>query len=161
MEPMSLSIKEHFIFWATKISYVTIFLVLPILFRGWLPAIVGFLIVTFVCGLFISIVFQLAHVVEAIQFPTEKKIVGDWAIHQINTTSNFGTSSKVLFWMLGGLNFQIEHHLFPRVSHIHYPQISLLVKETCREFNITYNEYSSMFSAMLSHIAYLRKMGIA
>lgn len=160
-KPMSLSVKEHIIFWATKITYVTIFLVMPILFVGWIPTLIGFSIVAFVCGLFTSIVFQLAHVVEVNHFPVEKKLTGDWAVHQLNTTSNFGTSSKILFWMLGGLNFQIEHHLFPNVSHIHYPQISRLVKETCREFNIKYNEYSSMFLAMLSHISYLREMGNA
>jgi linoleoyl-CoA desaturase len=160
-KPMSLSMREHIIFWVTKIIYVTVFVVLPILFAGWLPALIGFFIMTFFCGLFTSIVFQLAHVVELNQLPTEKKITGDWAIHQIATTSNFGTSNKFLFWILGGLNFQIEHHLFPNVSHIHYPQISRLVKETCREFNIKYNEYSSMLVAMVSHIAYLRQMGNA
>ncbi len=161
MKPMSLSIKEHFVFWITKITYIFVFLAMPIIFLGWLKALLGFFLVTFVCGLFISIVFQLAHVVEQTQFPTEKKIVGDWAVHQVSTTSNFGTRSKLLFWLLGGLNFQIEHHLFPRISHIHYPQISRFVKETCREFNVTYHEYSSMFDAIVSHLVYLRRMGIS
>jgi linoleoyl-CoA desaturase len=66
-----------------------------------------------------------------------------------------------MFWLLGGLNFQIEHHLFPKISHIHYPQISKLVKETCKEFNVTYHEYSTMFDAVVSHIMYLRRMGTA
>ncbi len=159
MKPMSLSVKEHIVFWVTKVAYVIAFLVLPIIFLGWLKALIGFLIVTFVCGLFISVVFQLAHVVESTDFPEEKKIEKEWAVHQVSTTSNFGTTNKILFWMLGGLNFQIEHHLFPKVSHIHYPQISRLVKETCREFNIAYHEYASMTEAFLSHLLYLRKMG--
>ena len=161
MKPMSLSLKEHFVFWITKITYVTMFLVMPIIFLGWLKTLIGFFIVTFVCGLFISIVFQLAHVVEQTEFPMGKKITGDWAVHQVSTTSNFGTSSKFLFWLLGGLNFQIEHHLFPRVSHIHYPMISRFVKETCEEFNVTYHEYASMFDAVVSHLVYLRRMGNA
>ncbi|HCW06015.1 MAG TPA: acyl-CoA desaturase [Cytophagales bacterium] len=161
MKPMTLSVKEHIIFWTTKVLYVTAFVVVPMLMVGWLPALVGFIVMTFVCGLFISIVFQLAHVVEINHFPSEKKVVGDWALHQLSTTSNFDTSNKLLFWLLGGLNFQVEHHLFPKVSHIHYAKINALVKETCREFNIKYNEYSTMFSAMASHISYLRKMGVA
>jgi linoleoyl-CoA desaturase len=161
MAPKSLPLKEHLVFWATKISYTFIYLILPIIMVGWLKALVGFVIVTFVCGLFISVVFQLAHVVEITDFPTESKIEKEWAIHQIGTTSNFGMSSKFLFWLLGGLNFQVEHHLFPRVSHIHYPQISRIVKETCQEFNIAYHEYTSMAKAFASHLMYLRKMGLS
>ncbi|GHN02055.1 fatty acid desaturase [Cytophagales bacterium WSM2-2] len=159
MKPMSMSLKEHFVFWLTKIVYVTVFLVIPVIFTGWLNTMIGFFMITFVTGLFISIVFQLAHVVEVTEFPSEKKIVKDWAVHQVSTTSNFATTNKVICWLLGGLNFQIEHHLFPKISHIHYPQISKLVKETCKEFNVTYNEYASMFDAIISHISYLRKMG--
>src|SRR5260221_121396 len=77
--------------------------VLPIVMLGWLKALIGFFVVTFVCGLFISIVFQLAHVVESTDFPSEKKIEIEWAIHQVSTTSNFATANKLLFWMLGGL----------------------------------------------------------
>jgi linoleoyl-CoA desaturase len=161
MEAKSLSSREQFIFWLTKVSYVVIYLALPIFMLGWIKAIAGFFIVTFVTGLFISIVFQLAHVVEITEFPQQKEIEKEWAVHQISTTSNFATSSSFLFWLLGGLNFQVEHHLFPRISHIHYPQISKLVKETCREFNITYNEYTSMSKAFISHLLYLRRMGIA
>jgi linoleoyl-CoA desaturase len=159
MKPMNLSLQEHIIFWITKILYVLVFLILPVVILGWLKALIGFLIVSGACGLFISVVFQLAHAVGTNEFPAGKKIETEWAIHQIRTTSNFATSNKILFWMLGGLNFQIEHHLFPKVSHIHYPQISRLVKETCEEFNIAYHEYASMAQAFLSHLIYLRKMG--
>ena len=161
MDPKSLSMREQIIFWATKVSYVVIYLVLPIVMLGWLKALVGYFIVTFVCGLFIAIVFQLAHVVETTAYPEHKEIDKEWAVHQVSTTSNFATQSSFLFWLLGGLNFQVEHHLFPRISHIHYPQISKLVKETCEEFNITYNEYTSMSKAFLSHLLHLRRMGMA
>lgn len=160
-EKKKLATKEHLIFWFTKFMFVLMYMVIPIIMVGWLPWLIGFLIITFVCGLAISIVFQLAHVVEGTQFHAvdsgnEKQ---EWAIHQLSSTSNFGTSSKALYWLLGGLNFQIEHHLFPRVSHIHYPAISRLVKEACRESNIIYNEHPSMLKAISSHFQHLRKLG--
>lgn len=153
--------KEHVIFWATKILYVTVYVIIPILMVGWLSWLVGFFIVTFVCGVAISIVFQLAHVVEGTQFHmvSNNHNKQDWAVHQVVSTANFATSSRLLHWLLGGLNFQIEHHLFPRVSHIHYPAISRLVREACQEFNITYHEHKTMFSAIVSHLVHLRKLG--
>jgi linoleoyl-CoA desaturase len=163
--PKKLALKEHVIFWLTKTMYVFLYIVLPIIMVGWLPALIGFLIVTFVTGLSISIVFQLAHVVEGTQFPSPNQGSGvakqEWAVHQLSTTANFGTSSKWLYWLLGGLNFQIEHHLFPRISHIHYPQVSRFVKEACRESNIAYIEYTSMFKAIGSHLTHLKKLGRA
>ncbi len=164
-EPGKLALKEHFIFWITKISYVGAYIVLPVIMVGWLPALIGFLIITFICGLFISVVFQLAHVVEGTQFilPEEasSKIEKEWAIHQVSTTANFATHNKIVSWLLGGLNFQIEHHLFPRISHVHYPKISEFVKETCQEYNVKYLEYSSMLKAFHSHLFHIRRLGIA
>ncbi len=158
-----LPLKEHFIFWITKVMYVLVYMVIPIIMVGWLPWLIGFLILTFICGLAISIVFQLAHVVEATQFHlgSDGKSKEEWSLHQMATTANFATSSKLLHWLLGGLNFQIEHHLFPRISHIHYPQITRLVKETCAEFGVQYNEYSSMAKAVMSHLMHLKKLGVA
>ena len=158
-----LSIKEHFIFWVTKLSYIAVYMVLPVIMVGWLKTLVGYAIITFVCGLFTTVVFQLAHVVETTTFPEanadSNKIDREWAIHQINTTSNFGTRSKLLFWMLGGLNFQVEHHLFPKISHIHYPKISEFVKETCIQFDVTYLEYPSAARALQSHLHHIRRLG--
>lgn len=165
MPKKQLSVKEHIIFWATKIFYVSVYLVIPIMMVGIMKALIGFLIVTVVCGLFIAIVFQLAHTVGGTEFVMPDNSAGnvgeEWAVHQVNVTSNFATRSKLLTWLLGGLNFQIEHHLFPRVSHIHYPQISKLVRETCREYNIIYNEYPTMIRAFFAHVLFLRKMGTA
>lgn len=162
MEKQALPLREHVVFWFTKILYVVTFIAVPVYFTGWAYGLLGFAIVSFSCGLFISIVFQLAHVVEAAHFPEladTTSLEVEWAVHQVQTTSNFATRSKLLFWMLGGLNFQVEHHLFPRVSHIHYPAISRFVRETCAEFNIQYKEYNSMWAAFLSHLAFLRKAG--
>ena len=162
-EKQKIDKKEHYIFWVTKAAYIFVYLLLPIFMVGLLKALVGFAIVAFVCGMFISIVFQLAHVVENTSFPQaneeSNKIEVEWAIHQIQTTSNFGTESKLLTWLLGGLNFQVEHHLFPKISHVHYHEISKLVRETAIEFDITYNVYPSAYVAFKSHLYHLRRLG--
>jgi linoleoyl-CoA desaturase len=49
--------------------------------------------------------------------------------------------------------------LFPRICHIHYPRISKLVEETCREFGIQYNAHRSFFAGVASHFRWLRTMG--
>ena len=163
-ELAKMSVKEHIIFWATKFAYITTFFILPILMKGVLATILGYLVVSVVTGWTIGVVFQLAHVVESTDFHDapvegEKIIPTEWAIHQIRTTANFGTKSKILNWYTGGLNFQVEHHLFPRISHVHYPAINKLVKETCEQFNIAYNEFPSMLAAMGSHTRHLKLIG--
>lgn len=160
-----LPLKEHVIFWFTKLMYILVYMAIPIIMVGWIPWLVGFLLITLTCGIAISIVFQLAHVVEITQFRSahvqDKYSRQEWAIHQIQSTANFATTSKHLHWLLGGLNFQIEHHLFPRISHIHYPKISILVKQACQESNIIYHEYSSMVKAISSHVTHLWRLGRA
>ena len=110
-----------------------------------------------------SIVFQLAHTVEDAHFPMVDATTGvledEWALHQLKTTTNFATKNKIVSWLSGGLNFQIEHHLFPHISHIHYPAISKIVKQVCQEYNITYNEYTHVRFAVVSHIVHLKQMG--
>lgn len=160
-----LTLKEHFGFWGAKVGYMIVFMVLPIYMVGFVPWLVGFLIATMVTGFVISIVFQLAHTVEHTHFPIPEtgsnKIDNEWAIHQVETTANFATKNKLICWLVGGLNFQIEHHLFPKVSHIHYPAISKIIKQTCKDFNIPYIEFSKMRQAIASHASYLRRMGTA
>ena len=89
------------------------------------------------------------------------KIEDEWAIHQLKTTANFATKSKLVSWYVGGLNFQIEHHLFPKISHIHYPQISKIIKQACKEYGVQYVEYPKMIQAVASHVAYLKQMAKA
>ena len=159
----ALPAREHGIFWFTKLMYVGVYAIVPIIVVGFTSWLIGFLIVTIVCGLTTSTVFQLAHVVEGTEFHDPARQLPDnkqeWAVHQLISTSNFATSSKVLHWLLGGLNFQIEHHLFPRISHVHYPVISQYVKSACKEVGLTYNEYRSTFDAIVSHLRHLKKMG--
>lgn len=158
-----MDVKEHLIFWITKIMYVGVYIVLPIFIVGILKALVGFAIICFVCGIAIAVVFQLAHVVEGTSFPqpdkVSNKIEQEWAIHQVNTTANFSTKSSVVSWLLGGLNFQVEHHLFPKISHVHYPKINQLVRKTCEEFKVNYLEYPSFFKAIYSHLSHIKKLG--
>ena len=160
-----LSVKEHFGFWGAKIGYLILFIVLPIYMVGFVTWLVGFLITSMVTGFIISIVFQLAHTVEHTQFPLPEadsnKIENEWAIHQVETTANFATKNKLICWLVGGLNFQIEHHLFPKISHIHYPAISKIIKQTCADFGVHYIEFPKMRQAIASHASYLRRMGSA
>ncbi|MGB3076535.1 MAG: acyl-CoA desaturase [Chitinophagales bacterium] len=163
MVKQSWSVKEHFIFWISKVFYISLFLLIPVLTVGWIKTLIGFFIIHFFCGLFMAIVFQLAHIVTETQFPnadpTSNKVEQEWALHQIATTANFATKSKLVSWLLGGLNFQVEHHLFPKISHVHYPEISRLVKETCTQFNVRYIEYPSMLKALRAHVIHLQRLG--
>jgi linoleoyl-CoA desaturase len=158
-----MDLKEHFIFWISKILYIGAFIVLPIFKVGWIDTVIGYSLASFVCGLVIAVVFQLAHIVEDAEFATPNspnyKIDTEWAVHQIQTTANFATKSKIVSWFTGGLNFQVEHHLFPRISHIHYPKISQLVRETCEQFGITYLEFPTVLSAVRSHVVHLKYVG--
>ena len=158
-----MDLKGHVVFWGSKIMYVLFFMIIPIYKVGLIDTILGYSVIAFVCGLFISVVFQLAHVIKDTQFPvsSEKstRIDQEWAVHQLLTTANFSTRSKIISWFTGGLNYQIEHHLFPKISHVHYPKISELVKETCQQFNVNYIEYPTMLAAVRSHVAYLRRIG--
>ncbi|MES2592618.1 MAG: acyl-CoA desaturase [Bacteroidota bacterium] len=158
-----MDVKEHLIFWISKVLYIGAFIVLPIFSVGLIETIIGYSVISFVCGFIIAVVFQLAHIVEDAQFSTPDKesykIEEEWAVHQIKTTANFATKSKIVSWFTGGLNFQVEHHLFPRISHIHYPKISQLVRETCEQFNVAYLEFPTVLSAVRSHVVHLKQVG--
>lgn len=155
--------KEHIIFWTGKIFFIVFYILIPILVLGWKGWLIGFLISQFTLGLTLAIVFQLAHVVEHAEFETAGvdpvKIENEWAIHQVKTTANFAFSNKWITWFVGGLNYQIEHHLFPRISHIHYPAISKIVKETCEKFDLNYIYFPTTRSAIVSHVRFMHIMG--
>lgn len=165
MKIKKMSFGEHFSFWFFKVLNIFLYIGLPIFMVGFSSWLLWFLIFTLVAGLIISIVFQLAHTVEHTAFPVPieatNKMEDEWAIHQIKTTANFATKNKLVSWLVGGLNFQIEHHLFPKISHIHYPALSKIIKQACREYGITYIEYARVRYAVASHVAFLRQMGRA
>lgn len=163
LKPMSRN--DQFVFWGFKALNLGLFIALPVYMVGFFSWLVGFLVTMFVLGFIMSIVFQLAHTVEQAAFPvphaTTHKMEDEWAIHQLRTTANFATNNRVISWLVGGLNFQVEHHLFPKVSHVHYPNLSKIIKQTCAEFEVPYQEYPKMWQAVVSHITFLRQMGRA
>jgi linoleoyl-CoA desaturase len=155
--------KQHFIFWMSKLANILVYILIPGFVVGWGHWVIGFIVAHVVFGFTLAIVFQLAHVVEETEFdvatPEHKQIEAEWAIHQVKTTANFATHNKIISWLVGGLNFQIEHHLFPRVSHVHYPAISKIVKNVCEKYGMPYHQFPSMTSAIVSHFRIMRKLG--
>ncbi|NGX61752.1 MAG: NADPH-dependent stearoyl-CoA 9-desaturase [Chlamydiae bacterium] len=157
------NLKEHAIFWVSKTFFFSVFIIIPIIEIGFWKTVFVYTIMSVVCGFIMGIVFQLAHLVEDVEFPMpaegSNKIKNNWILHQIATTVNFAPKNKAVFWFTGGLNFQVVHHLFPKINHIHYPKINVLIRETCVKFNIKYTEYPSVWSALRSHLSYLKRMG--
>ena len=137
------------------------FLIKEMRFVEWL---LGFFTLHFIAALILAMIFQPAHVVEETEFPLpndENQIENNWAEHQLRTTMNFATGDPIFTWLVGGLNFQVEHHLFPTICHIHYPQISKIVESTAKEFNLPYKKRTTFAGALWSHEIMLWKLGRA
>lgn len=163
-DPGSHPKKEYFNLFFYKSIYYFMFIVLPLLVLDitWWQFIIGFSMMHFIEGLVLGLVFQLAHVVEGTQFPAPNEagnMEEAWAVHQLQTTANFARKSGLASFLCGGLNMQIEHHLFPKICHIHYAAISEIVKNTAKEFNLPYLENKTFFTAIHSHYRLLRKLG--
>jgi linoleoyl-CoA desaturase len=156
--------RELLIFIGGKVVFFTLAFGIPMCFHA--PAVVlgHYAVSGIVMGFLLSVVFQIAHCVEEAQFPVPCASTGRldhaWAAHQAETSVDFSRRSRILSWLLGGLNFQIEHHLFPRISHVHYPAISRLVEQTCREFGVRYTVHRSVWAGIASHFRWLRRMGM-
>lgn len=149
---------------ATKAVYWTFILFIPMfaLDYAWWQVLIGFFAMHFMAGFVLALVFQLAHVVKDTQytFPDENgNIDNSWAINQLMTTANFARNNRFISWWIGGLNFQIEHHLLPQICHVHYPKLAPIVKQTAEEFGLPYYEYKSMWAAIKSHLARLKELG--
>jgi linoleoyl-CoA desaturase len=155
------------VFIGGKVIFFSLAFVVPMLLHPWWAVLATYAMAAFTSGVVLSIVFQLAHCVEGAQFPQpveqgagqRSMMETEWAIHQVQTTVNFSRRNPVLSWFLGGLNFQIEHHLFHKISHVHYPALSRVVEETCREYGVSYKAHRSVFSAVRSHYRWLVLMG--
>lgn len=155
---------EYFKLFFFKFLYYFLFIILPLIILDitWWQFIIGFLAMQLAQGLVLGLVFQLAHVVEGTNFPLpneEGNIEEAWAAHQMMTTANFAVDSKLASFLCGGLNRQVEHHLFPKICHIHYPAIGKIVKETALEFKLPYIESPTFMNALTSHYRMLRKLG--
>ncbi len=146
-----------------KIVYYAIWVALPLLIGyAWWQVLFGFLIMHYTAGIILSVIFQLAHVMPNTEMPLPDKngtMKNTWAIHQLFTTSNFSPKNWFVEFYTGGLNRQVEHHLFSNISHIHYRDIAKIVKATAKEFSLPYNEYQSMRQAILEHYRQLKVLG--
>jgi linoleoyl-CoA desaturase len=149
---------------AGKIIYAGLFIVLPLLFSGapWWFTIVGFLIMQAIAGLMLALIFQPAHVVPTSDYPMPDEsgnIDADWAVNQLYNTANFAPKAILLSWYCGGLNYQVEHHLFPNICHVHYPKISGIVEKTAKEYGLPYHSYNTFLAAIANHTRMLRDLG--
>ena len=161
LQPMDRT--EHITFWASKLFYGLVYVLIPILCVGPIAWLIGYATMGVITGVVISYIFQLAHAVEGPEFNSvgieDKVIETEWAVHQIKTTANFSPKSRMIAWLVGGLNFQVEHHLFPRVSHIHYRALSEIVREHCKKFNLPYHCFPNIRLAILSHVRTMKRLG--
>lgn len=150
-----------------KIFYYSYVIVLPILFSGmaWYHVLLGFLFMHFTAGLVLSCIFQPSHVVESSTFelPVETdgkhEMEDTWAIHEVENTSDFAPGKGFLTWFIGGLNYQIEHHLFTGICHVHYPKLAPIVQQTAAEFGVTYHVESTFWKALRGHVKMLKRLG--
>jgi linoleoyl-CoA desaturase len=156
--------KEWVILISTKLFYVGYMIVIPALVTPffWWQILVGILMMHYLAGFILAIIFQPAHVVEGTEYPVPDKtntLENDWAVHQLLTTSNFANKSRWFSWYVGGLNFQIEHHLFPNVCHVHYRDIAGIVRQTANDFGLPYNSSGTFLDALASHTRLLKQLG--
>jgi len=147
-----------------KTWYLVLTLILPIMMLPlpWWQTVSGFLMMHFMSGLILACIFQPAHVIEETNFyvtDEDGSIENNWAIHQLRTTANFANGSTFFSWFIGGLNYQIEHHLFPNICHVHYRNISGIVKKTAEEYDIPYHQHKTFYGALKSHFSLLNQLG--
>jgi linoleoyl-CoA desaturase len=147
----------------TKALYAVIWIAVPIVTGVvWWKVLLGFFVMHYTAGLILSVVFQLAHVVEETDNPIPDEngaLQHSWAVHQLYTTANFAPRNRFINWFTGGLNNQIEHHLFPHISHVHYRKISKIIKETAQECRLPYHEFDTMRGAVAAHFRHLKALG--
>ena len=160
LAPMRLG--DWAVFLCGKFAFYTFAFVLPIYMHGVWNVLGCYAAASMVQGIVLSTVFQLAHCVEGADFPMVEgeshRIARPWAEHQLETTVDFSRTNPFITWLVGGLNFQVEHHLFPQICHVHYPALSAIVEETCREYGVTYKAHGSLWSGIASHFRWLRRM---
>jgi len=158
-----MSRNDKIVFWIGRFINLMVYLVLPALVFGIGGALIIFAVTSMVTGFVMAVILQMAHVMDDVEFPEPTgdplKIENEWAIHEVQTTSNFAPNNPILNWYVGGLNYQIEHHLFPHMCHLVYPKIAPIVKATCEEFGLTYRCYPTFRAALKHHWQSLREFG--
>ncbi|MEO1173188.1 MAG: fatty acid desaturase [Myxococcota bacterium] len=156
--------SERVLMWTGKLAAFCIWFGIPLLVRPWWQVISFSLLTMMILGFVLAIVFQLAHVVDVLDFveqPASGKMDSDWVAHQLATTANFAPKNRLLSWYLGGLNYQVEHHLFSGVPDLYYPELAPLVEQTCREYGMRYHSYDTFTEALIAHGRMLRDLGRA
>lgn len=158
-------VKEWFILIATKVFYIGYIFVIPVVFTSlpWWQIVTGILVMHYIAGFMLAIIFQPAHVIDGTEYPLpddDRMLENNWAVHQLLTTTNFGNKSKWFSWYVGGLNFQIEHHLFPNVCHVHYRKIASIVRSTAEEYGLPYKSATTFMEALRGHARLLRQLGM-
>lgn len=156
--------KEILTLLASKLGYVVFIGLIPAWFTNYTLGewFLGFMTMHLVAGLILSIIFQMAHIVEGADHPhpaEDGQIQNDWAIHQLQTTANFFGTGKLFSWFVGGLDYQVEHHLFPNISHIHYAKLSPIVAATAQEFGLQYLNHPGVGRALKAHVTQLKNLG--
>jgi linoleoyl-CoA desaturase len=157
--------KEWGILLFTKIFYISYIFVIPVLVTSllWWQIILGVLLMHYIAGFILAIIFQPAHVIEGTEYPMpdeDNMLENNWAVHQLHTTTNFGNKSRWFSWYVGGLNFQIEHHLFPNICHVHYRKISDIVRSTATEYGLPYKTAETFVAALYGHMKLLKQLGV-
>ena len=147
-----------------KLLYYSYALVLPLIFIPLSPLLIvlAFLSMHVLTSLIISVIFQTAHIMTNVEFPVPSEdglIDNEWTVHQMITTTNYAPKSRLFSWLIGGLNYQVEHHLMPNICHIHYRKLSKIVAETAAEFNVPYNVKKTFLAALADHIKMLYQLG--
>lgn len=147
-----------------KAVFFSLALGVPMLFHPWWVVLLYYAFTAGIVGVVLSVVFQLAHCVESAEFPMPvegtARMENAWAIHQVETTVDFARHSRVVTWLLGGLNFQIEHHLLPRICHVNFPALSKIVEDLCHKYDVKFNEHPTVREGIASHFRWLRQMGM-
>lgn len=156
--------KALFIIAIHKIWYLAFTLIIPIIIVEipWWQMVLGFIMMHAITGLSLALIFQPAHVIGETSFykiDKNSSVENNWAIHQLKTTSNFANNARVFSWFVGGLNNQVEHHLFPKICHVHYRDLSPIVEKTAKEFGVPYYQHATFFEAVSSHFRLLNDLG--
>jgi linoleoyl-CoA desaturase len=155
--------RELVAFLGGKAVFVSWTLVVPVLvFRSGWPVLL-FLLGSLTLGVVLSAVFQLAHAVPDAEFHAaasgDQRMPTGWAEHQARATVDFAPSNRLLGWYVGGLNFQVEHHLLPDVCHVHYPALAPVVEATCLAHGVPYRAQPTLRAAIAAHYRFLRALG--
>ena len=158
------ALREWVTLLSSKILYFGYIIALPLILLPvtWWQVLIGFVAMHYVSGFILAIIFQPAHVIDGTTYPVaddKGNLENNWAIHQLHTTTNFGHKNKLLSWYVGGLNYQVEHHLFPNVCHVHYRKLAPIVQQTAKEFGLPYKSKDTFLQAVVAHAKLMKELG--